>query len=123
MLYVPGVGEVPISISGNPNQPESLIHTTRAVGSVTNAMRGLKTGDYLGVRGPFGTQWPVDKAMGDDVVRHWVSPVAPGHVRYIGEKSQVRKRGFVIRRQNTGRYSLSKRNHELALHGSTWMFM
>ncbi len=68
MLYVSGAGEIPISISGNPNQPESLIHTTRAVGSVTNAMRKLKAGDYLGVRGPFGTKWPVDKAMGDDVV-------------------------------------------------------
>ncbi len=68
MLYVSGAGEIPISISGNPNEPESLIHTTRAVGTVTNAMRKLKTGDYLGVRGPFGTNWPVNKAMGDDVV-------------------------------------------------------
>jgi NAD(P)H-flavin reductase len=68
MLYVFGVGEVPISISGNPAQPERLIHTTREVGLVTRAMRRLKRGDALGVRGPFGSSWPVDKAVGRDVV-------------------------------------------------------
>ena len=39
MLYVFGVGEIPISISGSPLHPERLVHTTRAVGTVTNAMR------------------------------------------------------------------------------------
>lgn len=68
MLYVFGVGEVPISISGNPYQPETLIHTTRMVGSVTKAMNALKTGDVIGVRGPYGSHWPVEKAYGDDVV-------------------------------------------------------
>lgn len=68
MLYVPGVGEVPISISGDPAQPETLIHTTRAVGAVTKAMWSLKAGQSIGVRGPFGSSWPVDAALGDDVV-------------------------------------------------------
>lgn len=68
MLYVFGVGEVPISISGNPYHPEILIHTTRMVGSVTKAMNALKTGDVIGVRGPFGSHWPIEKAYGDDVV-------------------------------------------------------
>jgi NAD(P)H-flavin reductase len=68
MLYVFGVGEVPISISGDPTQPESLVHTTRAVGTVTKAMRELKRGDVLGVRGPFGSHWPVEDAIGSDVV-------------------------------------------------------
>jgi NAD(P)H-flavin reductase len=68
MLYAFGVGEVPISISGNPTKPQPLVHTTRAVGMVTEAMRKLKKGDLLGVRGPFGTAWPVEKAHGCDVL-------------------------------------------------------
>ena len=68
MLYVFGIGEVPISISGDPTESKSLIHTTRVVGTVTKAMRKLKPGDVLGVRGPFGSHWPVEEAMGNDVV-------------------------------------------------------
>jgi NAD(P)H-flavin reductase len=68
MLYVFGVGEVPISISGDPRRLHALIHTVREVGAVTRAMRGLKKGDVLGVRGPFGSSWPVEEATGRDVV-------------------------------------------------------
>lgn len=68
MLYVYGVGEVPISISGDPTRPRSLIHTTREVGTVTRAMRQLKVGHTIGVRGPYGTSWPVTEAEGRDVV-------------------------------------------------------
>jgi len=68
MLYVYGVGEVPISISGDPTKHKTLIHTTREVGTVTRAMRNLKVGDTLGVRGPFGSSWPVEDAVGNDVV-------------------------------------------------------
>lgn len=68
MLYQFGVGEVPVSISGDPGKKHSIIHTIRAVGTVTKAMRKLKKGDFLGVRGPYGTDWPVEKAMGHDVV-------------------------------------------------------
>lgn len=68
MLYVYGVGEVPISISGDPTKPKTLIHTTRAVGTVTKQMQKLKAGDVIGVRGPFGTAWPVEEAVGKDVV-------------------------------------------------------
>ena len=68
MLYVYGVGEVPISISGDPATAPRLIHTTRVVGAVTRAMHNLKVGGTIGVRGPFGTSWPVQKAQGLDVV-------------------------------------------------------
>lgn len=68
MLYVFGIGEVPISISGNPTAPTPLTHTTRSVGTVTRAMAKLKPGDALGVRGPFGTGWPLAEAAGRDVV-------------------------------------------------------
>jgi len=68
MLYVFGVGEVPISISGDPAKPEILVHTIRSVGATTRAMQKLQRGDWVGVRGPFGTAWPVDQAHGHDVV-------------------------------------------------------
>lgn len=68
MLYVFGVGEVPISISGDPDRPDELVHTTREVGAVTRAMRDLGVGAAIGVRGPFGSSWPVDAAEGRDVV-------------------------------------------------------
>jgi NAD(P)H-flavin reductase len=68
MLYVCGIGEVPISISGDPGVPQALVHTTRAVGAVTKGMEELKKGDSIGIRGPFGTNWPVAAAEGNDVV-------------------------------------------------------
>lgn len=68
MLYVFGIGEVPISISGDPSKPKTLVHTTRAVGTVTRAMSLLKRGDVLGVRGPFGSPWPIEESTGKDVV-------------------------------------------------------
>ncbi len=68
MLYVYGVGEVPISISGNPENGEVIVHTTRAVGTVTSAMQHLKAGHVIGMRGPFGSTWPIEEAKGQDVV-------------------------------------------------------
>jgi len=68
MIYVFGVGEVPISISGDPNKKNRIVHTTRMVGTVTKAMGTLRRGDVLGIRGPFGTSWPVDRCAGCDVV-------------------------------------------------------
>ena len=68
MLYVHGCGEVPISISGNPDRSDKLVHTIRVVGDVTRAIRRLQTGDIIGVRGPFGSHWPIEKAEGRDIV-------------------------------------------------------
>jgi NAD(P)H-flavin reductase len=66
MLYIFGVGEAPISISSEPGR--TLLHTTREVGGVTRAMARLRKGDSLGVRGPYGTGWPLAAAHGKDVV-------------------------------------------------------
>ena len=68
MLYVYGVGDVPISISGDPARSEILTFTIRAAGKVTEALGRLRPGDWIGVRGPYGRGWPMEAAKGHDVV-------------------------------------------------------
>ncbi len=68
MLYGFGLGEVPISMSGDAAEVGSIVHTIRAVGSVTNGLARLRPGDFIGMRGPFGSSWPLEAAKGGDVV-------------------------------------------------------
>jgi NAD(P)H-flavin reductase len=68
MLTVIGVGEVPISISTDPADPDRHGYTVRAAGAVTTALCGLQPGDVVGVRGPLGNSWAVEDAVGSDVV-------------------------------------------------------
>ena len=68
MVYAFGAGEVPISISGDPAAPGPLVHTVRAVGAATRAICDATAGSVLGIRGPFGSDWPVQAAEGADVV-------------------------------------------------------
>jgi NAD(P)H-flavin reductase len=68
MVYVFGMGEVPISISGDPAKPDVLVHTVRSVGTVTRAVCAAKKDDVLGVRGPYGSGWPIEAALNRDVV-------------------------------------------------------
>jgi sulfhydrogenase subunit gamma (sulfur reductase) len=68
MLYAFGVGEVAISIVSDPSEPEILEHTVRIAGRITGVMADWKVGDVVGVRGPYGNGWPVDAALGRDVV-------------------------------------------------------
>lgn len=68
MLYAFGVGEVPISISGDSAGRDRLVHTSRAVGKVTEALARLEPGMQVGVRGPYGSAWPLDLCEGHDVL-------------------------------------------------------
>ncbi len=68
MLYAFGIGEVAISMSGDPSRSGSYVHTVRNVGAVSGAIAALKSGAILGLRGPFGTAWPTQAAEGNDVV-------------------------------------------------------
>ena len=68
MLYGFGLGEAAISISGDPLQPSPLVHTIRAVGPLTRALCALRRGQAIGVRGPFGVGWPMQAALGHDIV-------------------------------------------------------
>ncbi len=68
MLYLPGVGESAISMSGDPHAQDSWIHTVRVAGNVTRTLAALRVGNTLGLRGPFGAGWPVDQWHGKDVI-------------------------------------------------------
>jgi len=68
MLYAFGLGEIPISISGDPARRETLVHTIRAVGTVSRALCDTPVGGTVGVRGPYGTDWPVDACAGGDLL-------------------------------------------------------
>ena len=92
MLYLFGLGEVPISISSDPAHLRVLAHTVRAVGPVTNALCRLKRGQVLGVRGPFGSCWPVREAVGGDVVivagGIGLAPLRPVLYHLLGHRDQ-----------------------------------
>ena len=77
MLYVYGVGEVPVSVSGfrpegsqgsRASRGQVLVQTIRAVGAVTRALCAAVPGDMIGVRGPFGTDWQPHRADGRDML-------------------------------------------------------
>jgi NAD(P)H-flavin reductase len=68
MVAAPGVGEVPVSISGDPGVRSPVLHTIRNVGAATGALCRLAAGATVTVRGPYGTPWPVEEAQGHDVL-------------------------------------------------------
>ncbi len=68
MVYLFGVGEVPISIVSDPSDPELLDHTIRIVGNVTDGLERLGKGEIIGLRGPYGSAWPLKEAEGKEVI-------------------------------------------------------
>lgn len=68
MLYVFAAGELPISLSGDPEGRGQIIHTVRSVGPATLALVTSPPGTAVGVRGPFGRGWPLKQARGKDVL-------------------------------------------------------
>lgn len=68
MLWVPGVGEAAISISSDSEEPDVQEHTIRLVGGVTRGIDDVGEGGLIGLRGPFGNPWPMDRVDGHDVV-------------------------------------------------------
>lgn len=68
MLYLYGVGEIPVSIADDPDYPGFMQHTIRVVGRVTAGMAALREGDRIGLRGPFGRGWPMGRLPGKNVL-------------------------------------------------------
>ena len=68
-ISIPGIGEAPISISSCPTRKDGFEMVVRKVGNVTSALHRLEPGAKVGIRGPFGTHFPVDGALkGKDVL-------------------------------------------------------
>jgi NAD(P)H-flavin reductase len=94
MLYAPGVGEVPVSISGT-GPGQVLVQTVRAVGAVTRALCACRPGRMIGVRGPYGTGWDVASAAGGDLLivagGIGLAPLRGALVAALGQRDRYRR--------------------------------
>jgi NAD(P)H-flavin reductase len=106
MLYMPGIGEAAISISSDPNTPEALQHTIRIAGNVTQAIDRLKIDGALGVRGPYGSFWPVEAAEGKDIIfvggGIGLAPLRPAIYQVIRNRERYGKVTILIGARNSG---------------------
>ncbi len=68
MISILGAGEAPFSISSTPSRPGLLEFCIRKTGTVTNALFNLKENDLVGLRGPYGNGFPMDKMEGKDIL-------------------------------------------------------
>lgn len=95
MFGVVGVGEIPISVSSDPARPMRLAHTIRATGRVTNVIKGLRPGDRVTLRGPFGRPWPVSAARGGNLLvvagGLGLAPARPAIYRAIRDRGAFRR--------------------------------
>ena len=95
MLYAFGAGEVPISVSGDPAAPELVRHTIRDVGMVTHALCGAQPGERVGLRGPYGTSWPLAQAEQGDVIVMagglGLPPVRPAVYQLLANRDRYRR--------------------------------
>jgi NAD(P)H-flavin reductase len=101
MLYLPGIGEAAISVSSDPEHRDTIAHTVRAVGNVTEALAQLTAGGQVFVRGPFGTPWPIDAVTERDVV------IVAGGLGLASQRAAIRQ---LARRTDGGR--------TIVLHGA-----
>lgn len=95
MLYLPGAGEIAISISDDPARSDSLSHTVRVAGNVTRALCAMQVGETLGLRGPFGSSWPLTECVGRDVVLVCggigLPPLRPAIYTMLRDRSKFRR--------------------------------
>jgi len=68
LVSMPHCGEAPISISSTPTRPGTIHLSVRRAGKLTNAMHGLRVGDTLGLRGPYGRPFPMKELQGRDLL-------------------------------------------------------
>jgi len=66
-IYIPGVGEAPVSVSGIESDGV-IIQTVRSIGTLTEYLFKLGRGDLIGLRGPYGKGWPMEKLKDKDVL-------------------------------------------------------
>lgn len=100
MLYAFGVGEIAVSIAGDPSRPGDLVHTVRDVGAVSRAIARTAAGDMLGVRGPFGSSWPVESQRGRHILfvagGLGLAPLRPAIYRALASRRLYRSISLVL---------------------------
>lgn len=101
MLYAFGVGEIPISISGwTPDAGTDLVQTIRAVGAVSRALTSAEPGQVIGVRGPYGTDWGVPDAAGQELLivagGIGLAPLRPAILQALSEPGRYREVTILI---------------------------
>ncbi|MCD6519569.1 MAG: FAD/NAD(P)-binding protein [Anaerolineae bacterium] len=67
-LSVFGKGEAPFGIASSPTEKGFLRFTIKKAGVVTSALHSLVPGDVIGLRGPLGNCFPLERMKGKDVV-------------------------------------------------------
>lgn len=94
MVYVFGVGEVPLSIASSPRVIDRLEHTVRGVGAVTKALAKLRPDDVVGLRGPYGTSWPLGEAVDKDLLvvtgGIGLAPLRPAIIEALHRRDELR---------------------------------
>jgi len=68
MISIPGIGEAPFSISSTPSRPGLLEFGIRKVGRITEQIFKLKENSVIGVRGPYGNGFPIERMQGHDLI-------------------------------------------------------
>ncbi len=106
MLHAFGIGEIAISVSGDPSVTDgSITHTIRSVGAVSAALCAAEPGATIGVRGPFGTPWGLEQAAGRDLVivagGVGLAPLRPIVLGVLAERAQFGRVVLIAGARNT----------------------
>ena len=67
-LSVPGKGEAPFTPSSSMYTKDYVDFTIMKTGFVTELIQQMKPGDTVGLRGPFGSKYPVDQWKNKDIL-------------------------------------------------------
>jgi len=68
MLELPGYGEIPISFSSSPSIRSTIELCIRKAGKVTQALHKATRGAIVGLRGPFGTYFPMERMKENNIL-------------------------------------------------------
>jgi len=100
MLYVPGAGESAISMSGSADMADSWVHTVRVAGNVTRTLARMQVGATIGLRGPFGTGWPIAPLDGKHVILVagglGMAPLRPLIYHLVQNRSRFRSIALIL---------------------------
>ena len=101
MLYLPGAGEIAISVSDDPQSAKPALIRVRVVGNVTRTLAAMQVGETLGLRGPFGTCWPLAELRRPGRPaggrRHRLGTAATADLRAVTRPPAVRASAFALR--------------------------